>query len=105
MNGGGPARGIFLIVTAALAAALAAAVFQVPQPLRSLVIVWLLVGAPVMFFVLRVLKHAAQLKAVSPRESAGPRSAVPRALRERTRPERLRIVVSNSAGSGRYTLR
>jgi hypothetical protein len=106
MIGQGIAKGAFLTISAALAAALALAVYQVPQPWRSGVIVWLLVGAPLLFFVLRVLRHATQIKLAGARPDAPPRALSPaEPARPRRRLDNLHIVVSDSAGSGRFTLR
>ena len=65
-------RGLFLALVAAVAVGLAMAVSQVAQPLRSVVVLWLLVGAPLLAFVLRVLKHAAHMRATAPPVAKAP---------------------------------
>jgi len=99
------AKGVFLTVVAALAVALALAVNQVPQPWRGMVIIWLLVGAPLLFFVLRVLKHAAHIKLINARPNAEPRTRTVKEPRTRQSLDNLRIVISDSAGNGRFTIR
>ena len=106
MLGRSMGRGLFIGVATMAAVGLALAVYQVPQPLRGAVIIWLLVGAPLLAFVLRVLRHAAQLKAASPRPNPEPRPRVVVKSRQRSQePQDLRVIVSNSVGSGRYTIR
>lgn len=102
------ARTLFLIGIVALALMLVLAVYQVPQPWRGILVCWLLFLSTGGAFILRILKHYAQIKTAQAQQAAThPTNARPQAPRER-KPARasLQVVTSDSLrGAGRYTIR
>ena len=102
------ARTLFLIGIIALALLLVLAIYQVPQPWRGILVCWLLFLSTGGAFILRILRHYAQIKTAQAQRSATEAaSARPQAPRPR-KPARtnLQVVTSDSLrGAGRYTIR
>ena len=101
-------RNIFLIGIVALALLLVLAIYEVPQPWRGMLVCWLLFLSTGGAFILRILRHYAQIKtAQAQRPAAQASSARPQVPRQ-PRPARtsLQVVTSDSLhGAGRYTIR
>ncbi len=97
------ARILFTLLITALAAAVALAVGQLPETWRIAMVTWLLVGLPLLLLGGRVALRAARYRAAHPRNDAPQRSC--RAGSARSTPGALRVVLSDSAGSGRYVIR
>ena len=101
-------RNIFLIGIVALALLLVLAIYEVPQPWRGMLVCWLLFLSTGGAFILRILRHYAQIKtAQAQRAAIQPADARPQPPRVK-KPARsnLQVITSDSLrGAGRYTIR
>lgn len=97
-------RNTFLLLTAAVGAALVLAVAQVPQPWRGVLVAWLLFGGSVGYVAVR-LAHSYHVY------RATPASYRQRSTEARRRPDpvppraaSLKVVVSHTVANGRRTI-
>ncbi len=99
------ARGIFLALLALAAGFLVLAVYQVPQPWRGVLVAWLLFSGTGGLLILRIVRHYYAYKALQLTKQP-PRPAPQRARKAQSASlDSLKVVLSDSAGSGRYTIR
>lgn len=99
------AKKAFLSMSAVLALMAVLIIYQVPQPWRGALVGWLLFMASLGVFVLRLLRHYLEYKSLQLKSSN-------RRL-EPSRPTRkpaahidgLKVIMSNSGGAGRRTIR
>lgn len=98
------ARFLFTLAAAAVAAVVVLAVGRVPQLWNTVLVLWLLVGLPVMLYAGRVTVRAARYRATRPPRDATARRP-PTPARAPHGASSLRVVLSDSAGSGRYVIR
>ena len=105
--GRSPSRNLFLVNVTILAMVLAFAVYQVPQPWRGILVGWLLFLVSIGWFVLHVLKHHYQYKALqlSARRSAPQRDRPPRRRPRHANREDLKVVLAQHSGRGRRVIR
>lgn len=100
------ARGIFLALLALAAGFLVVAVYQVPQPWRGALVAWLLFSSTGGLLILRIVRHYYAYKTLQLTTKQPPRPAPQRSRKAQTPSlDNLRVVLSDSAGSGRYTIR
>jgi uncharacterized membrane protein YdbT with pleckstrin-like domain len=104
----GLAKGAFFTTLAIVALVLVLAIYQVPQPWRGILVGWVLFLTTVGVFVLRLARHFCDYKALqlSARQLARREPPVRHARRtSNPRVDSLKVVLSDSAGSGRRTIR
>jgi hypothetical protein len=102
------AKGVFLGVLSVIAVVLVLAIYQVPQPWRGVLVGWLLLLGTVGAFILSLVGHylrykTAQLSARQPQRPPAPPRRARRAASSSV--SALKVVMSNSAGNGRHTIR
>ena len=102
------ARLLFTLLATVIAAVAVLAVNQLPDNWRLGIVAWLLVGVPLLLVATRVLLRVAHLRAHQERSAvARPEPARP------TKPpapkqqysSSLRVIISDSAGTGRFVIR
>jgi len=106
--GHGFAKGAFMTGLAIVAAVVVLAVYQVPQPWRGALVGWLLFMATGGFLALRLAKHLCDYKALQLNARQAPRPAAsPRRSRRPNYPrtDSLKVVLSDTVGSGRRIIR
>jgi hypothetical protein len=99
-------RGVFLIGLTVFSAVVTLAAYQVPQPWRGFLIGWLLFVATVGVIAARLIGHYLQWKSIQlqSRQGTAARTAV-RSPRTGRTGSRLKVVVSDTLGNGRHTIR
>jgi len=100
------ARGVFLALLTVVVAFLVLAVYQVPQPWRGALVAWLLFAGTAGLFILRIIRHyyaykTLQLTTRQPARPTPQRARKPSAVSL----DKLNVVLSDSVGSGRHTIR
>jgi len=104
----GLAKGAFMTALAIVAVVLVLAIYQVPQPWRGILVGWVLFLATAGLFILRLAKHFCDYKALQLNARQLPRrNSPPRRSRRPDNPkiDSLKVVLSDTAGSGRRTIR
>jgi hypothetical protein len=106
---GSSGKGIFLVSLTIVGVIIVLGVYQVPQPWRGLLVAWLLFMGTGGVFVLRVVRHLLAYKSLLIEHSAtqGRYAQGRRRDRSRSRPrkESLRVVRTDTMGTGRYVVR
>lgn len=97
------AKGIFFFNLSLLGGVLVVGVYQVPQPWRGIVVVWLVFALTVGAFVLRLLRHHYEYKALQLSKGTPNPPARSKRRRRKPKPQGLQIVLSERAG-GRQVL-
>lgn len=105
MTSGSTGKVFFLFSLAVLGSILAFGVSQVPQPWRGILVAWLLFLVTVGALALRILKHHYAYKALQlTTRQPLPRARTPRRRTDASSPS-LKIIRSDSLGSGRSVIR
>ena len=101
------ARGLFLVGIVIMASLLVLMLYQVPQPWRGILICWLLFLSTGGAFILRILRHYAQIRATrASRPTAEPPVRQPTPSKGRPAMSSLRVITSDAVrGEGRFTIR
>jgi hypothetical protein len=104
-------KGIFLFGLAIVGAIIVLGVYQVPQPWRGVLVVWLLFMGTGGIFILRVIRHLVAYKSLKLEQATAQgrwrttRSRRRSVFQSRPRQESLRIVHTRAAGAGRHVVR
>jgi len=101
------AKGTFLMMLAVIGVILTLGIYQVPQPWRGLLVGWLLFMASAGTFILRLVRHHYQYKSLQlTTRRTVEKPPVKRARKlEPARLDSLKVVMSESGGGGRRTIR
>lgn len=104
----GLAKGAFMTALAIVATVLVLAIYQVPQPWRGILVGWVLFLATAGLFILRLAKHLYDYKALQLNARQLPRRESPSRQHRRptnTKVDSLKVVFSDTVGSGRRVIR
>ncbi len=103
----GLAKGAFMTALAIVAVVLVLAIYQVPQPWRGILVGWVLFLATAGLFILRLAKHVCEYKALQLHARQASHSTPPRRSRRlsNSRIDSLKVVLSDTVGSGRRVIR
>lgn len=101
------AKGTFLTMLAVVGVILVLGIYQVPQPWRGLLVGWLLFVASAGTFILRLARHHYQYKSLQLTTRRPTEKPVIKRARklEPARLDSLKVVMSESGGGGRRTIR
>jgi hypothetical protein len=100
------AKGAFLVNLTLGGAILALVIYQVPQPWRGALVAWLLFMGTLGILILRFIKHHYAYKSLELSRRPTPPKAARREAARSVRPAgELKVVRSESATGGRFTVR